>query len=52
MTVGSLVLLVLLLVLVGSLPTWTYSSGWGYRPTGVVGLALLITLILVLTGTI
>lgn len=47
----SLILVVLLvLILVGSLPAWTYSSGWGYYPSGGTGLVLLILIILLLTG--
>jgi hypothetical protein len=47
----SLILIVLLiLILVGSLPTWPYSSGWGYYPSGGTGLVLLILVILLLTG--
>jgi hypothetical protein len=47
----SLLLLILLLVLVfGSLPTWPYSRGWGYYPSGGLGLVLVILLILLLLG--
>jgi hypothetical protein len=47
----SLILIVLLiLILVGSLPAWPYSSGWGYYPSGGTGLVLLILVILLLTG--
>jgi hypothetical protein len=49
----SLILLILLIViLVGALPTWPYSSGWGYYPSGGVGLLVLILIILLLTGRI
>jgi hypothetical protein len=49
----SLLLIILLVVLlVGALPTWPYSSGWGYYPGGGLGLVLLIVVILVLTGNI
>ena len=49
----SLVLLVLLvLILVGSLPAWPYSSGWGYYPSGGIGLVLLVLIVLVLAGRI
>jgi hypothetical protein len=47
---GILVIVVLVLLLVGALPTWPYSGGWGYYPSGGLGLVLLILLILVLTG--
>ena len=47
----SLILLILLIVLlVGSVPAWPYSRGWGYYPSGGVGLLLLILIILLLTG--
>ncbi len=47
---GMLVAVVLVLLLIGALPTWPYSGGWGYYPSGGLGLVLLIVLILVLTG--
>ncbi len=47
----NLILLILLIVLlVGALPSWPYSTGWGYYPSGGLSLILLIVLILVLTG--
>jgi hypothetical protein len=50
MTTGTLILLVLLVLLVVSLPTWPYSKGWGYYPTGGLGLVLVILLVLLLLG--
>lgn len=50
MSLGTILLILLILVLVGALPTWPYSSGWGYGPTGGVGLVVLIVVILLLTG--
>lgn len=50
MSLGTLLLIVLILVLFGALPAWPYSSGWGYGPSGGVGIVLLIVLILLLTG--
>ena len=47
---GILVTVLLVLLLVGALPTWPYSGGWGYYPSGGLGLVLLIVLILALTG--
>jgi hypothetical protein len=47
-----LLLIVLILVLIGALPTWPYSSGWGYYPSGGLGLILIILLILLLMGRI
>lgn len=43
-------LVILILLLIGALPTWPYSTGWGYYPSGGVGLILLIVLILAFTG--
>jgi hypothetical protein len=47
---GTILLIILVLLLIGSLPTWGYSRGWGYFPSGGLGLILLIILILVLMG--
>lgn len=52
MSLGMIVLIVLVLVLLGVLPTWPHSREWGYGPTGGIGLILLIILILVLLGKI
>lgn len=49
---GTILLIVLILLLVGALPTWPYSAGWGYGPTGGLGLILLIIIILLLLGRI
>ena len=50
---GSTILLIILIVLlIGALPTWPYSGGWGYYPSGGVGLILIILLILFLMGRI
>jgi hypothetical protein len=45
-----LVLIVLVLLLIGALPTWGYSSGWGYWPSGGLGLVLLVLVVLMLMG--
>jgi len=47
---GTILLIVLILLLIGALPTWPYSSGWGYYPSGGLGLVVLILLVLVLMG--
>jgi hypothetical protein len=47
---STVLLIILILLLIGALPTWPYSSGWGYYPSGGVGLILLIVLILAFTG--
>jgi hypothetical protein len=52
MSLGLILLIVLVLILVGTIPTWPHSRGWGYRPSGIVGVLLLILLILFLTGRI
>jgi len=52
MSLGTILLIILILILVGALPTWPYSSGWGYYPSGGLGLILVIVLILVLMGRI
>lgn len=50
MTIGTILLIVLILVLVGALPTWPHSKNWGYFPSGGLGLVVLILLLLVLMG--
>jgi uncharacterized protein DUF3309 len=50
MTLSTLLLIILILVLIGALPTWPYSRGWGYGPSGVLGAILIILLILALLG--
>jgi hypothetical protein len=52
MSLGTILLIVLILLLVGALPAWPHSRGWGYGPTGGLGLVLIILLILVIMGRI
>jgi hypothetical protein len=47
---ATLLIIILIIVLIGALPTWPYSSGWGYYPSGLLGVVLLIVLILLLLG--
>jgi hypothetical protein len=47
---STVLLVILVLLLIGALPNWGYSRGWGYYPSGGIGIILLILLILVLTG--
>ena len=47
---GTILIVILVLLLLGALPTWPYSSSWGYYPSGGLGLVLLIVVILALTG--
>jgi Protein of unknown function (DUF3309) len=49
---GTILVIILILLLVGALPSWPYSSGWGYGPSGVLGTVLVVILILVLIGRI
>ncbi len=52
MSISLILLIVLILLLVGALPAWPYSSGWGYYPSGGLGLVVLILVILLLMGRI
>jgi hypothetical protein len=52
MSLGTILLIILILILIGAIPAWPYSTGWGYYPSGGVGLILIIVLILVLMGRI
>ena len=52
MSLGTILLIVLILVLIGAVPNWGYSRGWGYGPSGIVGVILLIVIILLLMGRI
>ena len=47
---GTILLIILILLLLGALPTWPYSSGWGYYPSGGLGLVLLILILLLVLG--
>ncbi len=49
---GTILLVILIVVLIGALPSWPYSKGWGYYPSGGLGLILLILIILLLMGRI
>jgi hypothetical protein len=50
MSAGTIILIILIILLIGALPTWPYSAGWGVYPSGGLGLVVIILLILVLTG--
>jgi hypothetical protein len=47
---GTILLIVLVLILLGVIPTWPYSRGWGYAPSGIVGVILVVLLILLFMG--
>lgn len=50
MGLGTILLIILIVVLIGALPTWPYSSGWGYYPSGGFGIVLVIIIVLLLMG--
>jgi hypothetical protein len=52
MSLGTILLIVLIILLIGAVPTWPYSAGWGYYPSGGVGILLIIIIVLLLTGRI
>lgn len=52
MSLGTILIIVLVLILVGVIPTWPHSRSWGYAPAGVIGVILVILLILLLLGQI
>jgi hypothetical protein len=52
MSLGTILLIILVLLLIGALPTWGYSSAWGPAPAGLLGVVLIVVLILVLLGRI
>jgi hypothetical protein len=48
MTLGTILLIILILALIGAIPSWPYSRGWGYGPSGILGVIVVILLVLVL----
>ena len=52
MSLGTILLIILILLLIGAFPSWPYSSGWGYYPSGGAGLILIIVIVLLLAGRI
>lgn len=50
MALGTILLIVLILMLVGAMPTWPHSRGWGYTPSGALGLVILVILVLLVMG--
>jgi hypothetical protein len=52
MSIGTLLLIVLILIFLGAIPTWPYSQSWGYAPSGTIGIILLVVVVLVLTGRV
>jgi hypothetical protein len=52
MTLGTILLILLVLILLGAIPAWPYSRNWGYAPSGIVGAIVIILLVLVLAGAV
>jgi hypothetical protein len=52
MTVGTILIIILILLLIGAIPSWPYSRGWGYYPSGILGVVLVIIIVLVLMRVI
>ncbi len=52
MGIGTIVLLVLVLLLIGVIPAWPHSRSWGYGPSGLIGVVLVVAVVLALTGTL
>ena len=52
MTLGTVLLIVLILALLGAIPTWPHSKGWGYAPSGGLGLLVIVLVVLLVTGNI
>ena len=52
MSLGTILLIILVLILIGALPTWGYSTGWGYGPSGILGVIVIVILVLLLMGRI
>ncbi|GAA5786161.1 DUF3309 family protein [Chitiniphilus shinanonensis] len=52
MSLSLILLIVLVLLLVGAFPAWPHSRGWGYGPTGIVGVLLVVLVVMMLTGTL
>ena len=52
MSIGTILIIVLILILVGALPAWPYSRSWGYGPTGMAGVVVIVLIVLLLMGRI
>ena len=47
---GTILLIILIVILIGAIPAWPYSRGWGYGPSGILGVIVIVLLVLVLMG--
>ncbi|MCW0235983.1 MAG: DUF3309 domain-containing protein [Ferrovibrio sp.] len=52
MGIGTILLIILIILLIGAVPSWPYSSSWGYYPSGGIGIVLIIVIVLLLMGRI
>ncbi|WP_011582643.1 MULTISPECIES: DUF3309 domain-containing protein [Chelativorans] len=52
MSLGTILIIILILILIGAVPAWPHSRGWGYGPSGILGIILIVVLILALMGRI
>jgi hypothetical protein len=52
MTLGTILLIIFLLLLIGAIPAWPYSRGWGYGPSGILGAVLIVVIVMLLMGRI
>ncbi|CAN7541683.1 MULTISPECIES: DUF3309 family protein [Aminobacter] len=52
MTISTLLIIILILILLGAVPAWPHSRGWGYGPSGIVGILLVVLLVLMLMGRV
>ncbi|SAK60355.1 DUF3309 family protein [Caballeronia ptereochthonis] len=50
MTIGTILLIILILLLIGAIPSWPHSRSWGYGPSGIVGVVLIVVIVLLLMG--
>ncbi|QDO97878.1 DUF3309 domain-containing protein [Ferrovibrio terrae] len=52
MGIGTILLIILIILLIGAVPSWPYSTGWGYYPSGGIGIILIVVIVLLLMGRI
>ena len=52
MTLSTILIIILILLLIGAVPSWPYSRGWGYGPSGILGVVLVVLIVLLLLGRI
>jgi hypothetical protein len=52
MGISTILLIILILLLIGAVPAWPYSTGWGYYPSGIIGILLIVVIVMALMGRI